>query len=163
MRGDDQQQSHMFSLLVAREAPSHGSSTAHDPADRGLNTHSTFAWGAMRCMPGGPPPIAPEKLLRGQLLQMLSSIRTERFPMPRRLHSCARSDIVRSLTFARAGDNVLHMRNLAGANPERIESAPEAQTAPEVTYSLSLTMNQGKHNALNITLSGACQRAVDKN
>ena len=81
MRGEDQQQSHIFSYLspearVRRDHPLRG-----DPCDGGRGAGRNVAAVRQHVCQVGRPSIAPEKLLRAQLLQMLYSIRSERLLM----------------------------------------------------------------------------------
>src|SRR6202167_1264991 len=81
MRGDDQQQNHMFSYLspesrVRKDHPLRAIRTLVDEVLTQLSRR--FATTSARV---GRPSIAPEKLLRAQLLQMLYSIRSERLLM----------------------------------------------------------------------------------
>ena len=81
MRGDDEQQSGMFSYIsaeqrVPREHPLRAMRRMTDTALRGLSRRFDAMY-AKR----GRPSIAPEKLLRALLLQMLYSIRSERMLM----------------------------------------------------------------------------------
>jgi transposase len=81
MRGDDQQQNHMFSYLSpeARVRTDHPLRAVRAMVDEVL----TQLWRRFDTMYArvGRPSIAPEKLLRAQLLQMLYSIRSERLLM----------------------------------------------------------------------------------
>src|SRR5256884_83169 len=81
MRGDDQQQSHMFSYLSpeARVRKDHPLRAIRAMLDEVLGQHSR-RFDAMYARVGRPS-IALEKLLRAQLLQMLYSIRSERLLM----------------------------------------------------------------------------------
>lgn len=81
MRGDDQDQSPMFSYLSPEERV---------PADHPLRVIRTMTDEALRDMSGrfakmysrfGRPSIAPEKLLRALLLQIFYSVRSERMLM----------------------------------------------------------------------------------
>src|SRR5437016_10527512 len=81
MRGDDQQQNHIFSYLspeerVRKDHPLRAIRTMVDEVLTQLSRRfdTMYAW-------VGRPSIAPEKLLRAQLLQMLYSIRSERLLM----------------------------------------------------------------------------------
>jgi transposase len=81
MRGDDQQQNHMFSYLspesrVRKDHPLRAIRIMVDEVLTQLSRRfdTMYAW-------VGRPSIAPEKLLRAQLLQMLYSIRSERLLM----------------------------------------------------------------------------------
>jgi transposase len=81
MRGMDHQQSHMFSYLspesrVRKDHPLRAIRTMVDEVLRALSPQ----FGRMYAREGRPS-IAPEKLLRAQLLQMLYSIRSERLLM----------------------------------------------------------------------------------
>jgi Transposase domain (DUF772) len=78
MRGDDQQQNHMFSYLSpeARVRKDHPLRAIRAMVDEVLSQLSR-RFDAMYARVGRPS-IAPEKLLRAQLLQMLYSIRSER-------------------------------------------------------------------------------------
>ena len=81
MRGDDQQQSHMFSYLspearVRRDHPLRAIRTMVDEVLIQLSRRFDTMYARV-----GRPSIAPEKLLRAQLLQMLYSIRSERLLM----------------------------------------------------------------------------------
>jgi hypothetical protein len=77
MRGDDQQQNHMFSYLSPeeRDRKGHPLRTVRTMLDEVLKQLSqrfdTMYARVLR------PSIAPERLLRAQLLQMLYSIRSE--------------------------------------------------------------------------------------
>jgi len=81
MRGDDQQQNHMFSYLSPemRVRKDHPLRAIRAMVDEAL-TQLTRRLDTMYA-PVGRPSIAPEKLLRAQLLQMLYSIRSERLLM----------------------------------------------------------------------------------
>ena len=81
MRGDDQQQSHIFSYLSpeARVRKDHPLRAIRAMVDEVLSQLSR-RFDAMYARVGRPS-IAPEKLLRAQLLQMLYSIRSERLLM----------------------------------------------------------------------------------
>src|SRR5712692_2578793 len=81
MRGDDQQQNHMFSYLSPemRVRKDHPLRAIRAMVDEVL-THLSRRFDGMYATVGRPS-IAPEKLLRGQLLQMLYSIRSERLLM----------------------------------------------------------------------------------
>ena len=81
MRGTDHQQSHMFSYLspearVRKDHPLRALRTMVDEVLRALSPQFDRMYARE-----GRPSIAPEKLLRGQLLQMLYSIRSERLLM----------------------------------------------------------------------------------
>jgi transposase len=81
MRGDDQQQNHIFSYLSpeTRVRPDHPLRAIRAMVDEVLAQLSRrFDTMYARL---GRPSIAPEKLLRAQLLQMLYSIRSERLLM----------------------------------------------------------------------------------
>jgi transposase len=81
MRGDDRQQNHMFSYLSpeARVRKDHPLRAIRAMVDEVL-TQLSRRFDAMYARVGRPS-IAPEKLLRAQLLQMLYSIRSERLLM----------------------------------------------------------------------------------
>src|SRR6204780_1420784 len=81
MRGDDQQQNHIFSYLSpeARVRKDHPLREIRAMVDEVL-TQLSRRFDAMYAS-GGRPSIPPEKLLRAQLLQMLYSIRSERLLM----------------------------------------------------------------------------------
>jgi transposase len=81
MRGDDQQQSHIFSYLSPEERvrKDHPLRAIRSMVDEVLSQLSR-RFDAMYARVGRPS-IAPEKLLRAQLLQMLYSIRSERLLM----------------------------------------------------------------------------------
>jgi transposase len=81
MRGDDHQQSHVFSYLSpeARVRKDHPLRAIRDMVDEVLARMSRRFDGMYATM--GRPSIAPEKLLRAQLLQLLYSIRSERLLM----------------------------------------------------------------------------------
>jgi len=81
MRGDDQQQSHMFSYLSpeARVRKDHPLRAIRAMVDEVL-TQLSWRFDAMYARVGRPS-IAPEKSLPAQLLQMLYSIRSERLLM----------------------------------------------------------------------------------
>ena len=81
MRGDDQQQSHMFSYLSpeARVRKDHPLRAIRMMVDEVLQQLSR-RFDAMYAKVGRPS-IPPEQLLRAQLLQMLYSIRSERLLM----------------------------------------------------------------------------------
>jgi transposase len=81
MRGDDHQQNHIFSYLSpeARVRKDHPLRTIRAMMDEVLGQLSR-RFDAMYAAVGRPS-IAPEKLLRAQLLQMLYSIRSERLLM----------------------------------------------------------------------------------
>src|SRR5262249_13869316 len=81
MRGDDQQQNHIFSYLspeerVRKDHPLHAIRTMVDEVLTQLSRRFDAVYARV-----GRPSIAPEKLLRAQLLQMLYSIRSERLLM----------------------------------------------------------------------------------
>jgi len=81
MRGDDQQQSHIFSYLspearVRKDHPLRAIRGMMDEVLGQLSRHFDRMYARV-----GRPSIAPEKLLRGQVLQMLYSIRSERLLM----------------------------------------------------------------------------------
>jgi len=81
MRGTDYQQSHMFSYLspetrVRKDHPLRVIRTMVDEVLRALSPQFDRMYASE-----GRPSIAPEKLLRAQLLQMLYSIRSERLLM----------------------------------------------------------------------------------
>ncbi|MBZ5616897.1 MAG: IS5 family transposase [Acidobacteriia bacterium] len=78
MRGDDQQQNHIFSYLspearVRKDHPLRAIRTMVDEVLTQLSRRFDTMYARV-----GRPSIAPEKLLRAQLLQMLYSIRSER-------------------------------------------------------------------------------------
>jgi transposase len=81
MRGDDQQQNHIFSYLSpeARVRKDHPLRAIRSMVDEVL-TQLSPRFDTMYARVGRPS-IAPEKLLRAQLLQMLYSIRSERLLM----------------------------------------------------------------------------------
>src|SRR5271167_1405938 len=81
MRGTDEQQSQIFSYLSpeARVRKDHPLRAVRAMVDEAL-ARLSGAWDAMYAEVGRPS-IAPEKLLRAQLLQMLYSIRSERLLM----------------------------------------------------------------------------------
>jgi transposase len=81
MRGDDHQQSHVFSYLSpeARVRKDHPLRAIRAMVDEVLARMSRRFDGMYAKM--GRPSIAPEKLLRAQLLQMLYSVRSERLLM----------------------------------------------------------------------------------
>ncbi len=81
MRGDDQQQNHIFSYLSpeARVRKDHPLRAIRAMVDEVLSQLSRRFDGMYASV--GRPSIAPEKLLRAQLLQMLYSIRSERLLM----------------------------------------------------------------------------------
>src|SRR5579864_9404332 len=81
MRGDDQQQNHLFSYLSPEERvrKDHPLREIRAMVDEVL-TQLSRRFDAMYAS-GGRPSIPPEKLLRAQLLQMLYSIRSERLLM----------------------------------------------------------------------------------
>src|SRR5712672_2366124 len=81
MRGDDQQQNHIFSYLSPEERvrKDHPLRAIRVMVDEVL-TQLSRRFDAMYARVGRPS-IAPEKLLRAQLLQMLYSIRSERLLM----------------------------------------------------------------------------------
>jgi transposase len=81
MRGDDQQQNHMFSYLspemrVRKDHPLRAIRVVVDEVLNQLSRRFDTMYARV-----GRPSIAPEKLLRAQLLQMLYSIRSERLLM----------------------------------------------------------------------------------
>jgi len=81
MRGDDQQQNHMFSYWspekrVRRDHPLRAIRAMVDEVLTQLSPQFDTMYARV-----GRPSIAPEKLLRAQLLQMLYSIRSERLLM----------------------------------------------------------------------------------
>src|ERR1700756_1740342 len=81
MRGDDQQQNHIFSYLSPemRVRKDHPLRAIRAMVDEVL-TQLSRRFDAMYARVGRPS-IPPEKLLRAQLLQMLYSIRSERLLM----------------------------------------------------------------------------------
>src|SRR5499425_753506 len=81
MRGEDHQQSHVFSYLSPedRVRPDHPLRAIREMVDVVLRQLSR-SFDSMYAKVGRPS-IAPEKLLRAQLLQMLYSIRSERWRM----------------------------------------------------------------------------------
>src|SRR5256712_9922266 len=81
MRGADEQQSHIFSYLSpqARVRKDHRLRAIRDMVDEVL-AQMGWSFDAMDADVGRPS-IAPEKLLRAQLLQMLYSVRSERLLM----------------------------------------------------------------------------------
>ena len=81
MRGEDQQQNHIFSYLSpeARVRKDHPLRAIRGMVDEVLNELSR-RFDRMYASVGRPS-IAPEKLLRAQLLEMLYSIRSERLLM----------------------------------------------------------------------------------
>jgi len=81
MRGEDQQQSHIFSYLspearVRKDHPLRAVRAMVDEVLAGMSRRFDSMYARV-----GRPSIAPEKLLRAQLLQMLYSIRSERLLM----------------------------------------------------------------------------------
>jgi transposase len=81
MRGDDQQQNHIFSYLspearVRKDHPLRAIRAMMDEVLKQLSRRFDSMYATV-----GRPSIAPEKLLRAQLLQMLYSIRSERLLM----------------------------------------------------------------------------------
>src|SRR6201982_967171 len=81
MRGDDQQQNHIFSYLspearVRKDHPRRGIRAMVDEVLSRLSRRFDSMYAKV-----GRPSIAPEKLLRAQLLQMLYSIGSERLLM----------------------------------------------------------------------------------
>jgi transposase len=81
MRGDDQQQNHIFSYLspearVRKDHPLRAIRAMMDEVLQQLSRRFDSMYARV-----GRPSIAPEKLLRAQLLQMLYSIRSERLLM----------------------------------------------------------------------------------
>jgi transposase len=81
MRGDDQQQNHVFSYLspemrVRKDHPLRAIRAMVDEVLTQLSRRFDMMYARV-----GRPSIAPEKLLRAQLLQMLYSIRSERLLM----------------------------------------------------------------------------------
>ena len=81
MRGDDRQQNHIFSYLspearVRKDHPLRAIRTMVDEVLTQLSRRFDTMYARV-----GRPSIAPEKLLRAQLLQMLYSIRSERLLM----------------------------------------------------------------------------------
>jgi transposase len=81
MRGEDQQQNHMFSYLspeqrVRKDHPLRAIRAMVDEVLKQLSLRFDSMYARM-----GRPSIAPEKLLRAQLLQMLYSVRSERLLM----------------------------------------------------------------------------------
>jgi transposase len=81
MRGTDHQQTQMFSYLSAetRARPNHPLRSIREMVDEVLRALSP-QFDRMYASEGRPS-IAPEKLLRAQLLQMLYSSRSERLLM----------------------------------------------------------------------------------
>src|SRR5262249_55753268 len=78
MRGDDQQQSHIFSYLspeqrVRKDHPLRAVRAMVDEVLKQLSRRFDSMYAKV-----GRPSIPPEQLLRAQLLQMLYSIRSER-------------------------------------------------------------------------------------
>jgi len=81
MRGEDQQQNHIFSYLspearVRQDHPLRAIRTLVDEVLRQLSSRFDSMYARV-----GRPSIAPEKLLRAQLLQMFYSVRSERLLM----------------------------------------------------------------------------------
>ncbi len=81
MRGDDQQQNHIFSYLspeerVRKDHPLRAVRAMVDEVLAQLSPQFDAMYASV-----GRPSVAPEKLLRAQLLQMLYSIRSERLLM----------------------------------------------------------------------------------
>src|SRR6202140_3867208 len=81
MRGDDQQQNHMFSYLspemrVRKDHPLRAIRAMVDEVLTPLSRRFDTMYARV-----GRPSLPPEKLLRAQLLQMLYSIRSERLLM----------------------------------------------------------------------------------
>src|SRR5499433_2899480 len=81
MRGDDQQQSHIFSYLspeqrVRKDHPLRAVRAMVDEVLKQLSRRFDSMYAKV-----GRPSIPPEQLLRAQLLQMLYSIRSERLLM----------------------------------------------------------------------------------
>jgi transposase len=81
MRGEDQQQSHMFSYLspearVRKDHPLRAIRAMMDEVLSQLSRQFDSMYARV-----GRPSIAPEKLLRAQVLQMLYTIRSERLLM----------------------------------------------------------------------------------
>src|SRR5438067_6268894 len=81
MRGDDQQQNHMFSYLspemrVRKDHPLRAIRAMVDEVLTQLSRRFDTMYARV-----GRPSIAPEKLLRAQMLQMLYSVRSERLLM----------------------------------------------------------------------------------
>ena len=81
MRGEDQQQNHIFSYLspeqrVRKDHPLRAIRNMVDEVLRQLSPRFDSMYARV-----GRPSIAPEKLLRAQLLQMLYSVRSERLLM----------------------------------------------------------------------------------
>jgi transposase len=88
MRGTDHQQSHMFSYLspearVRKDHPLRAMRTMVDAVLRALSAQFDRMYARE-----GRPSIAPEKLLRAQLLQMLYSIRSQRLLMEEIDYTC---------------------------------------------------------------------------
>src|ERR687891_40301 len=81
MRGDDLQQAAMFSYLSPEERvpPEHPLRTIRMMVDAVLKELSSRV--ALLYSPTGRPSIAPEKLLRALLLQVLYTVRSERLLM----------------------------------------------------------------------------------
>ena len=80
MRGDDQQQNHIFSYLSPEERVRKDHRCA--PSERWWTKYLLNCRGAsMRLRWRGPPIDPAEKLLRAQLIQMLSTVRSERLLM----------------------------------------------------------------------------------
>src|SRR5678815_272629 len=81
MRGEDQQQNHIFSYLSpeAQVRKNHPLRAIRAMMNEILTELSRQFDRMYACV--GRPSIAPEKLLRAQLLQMLYSIRSERLLM----------------------------------------------------------------------------------
>jgi len=78
MRGDDEQQGAVFSYIgleqrVPKDHPLRAIRAMTDEALRGLDAEFEALYAR-----GGRPSIAPEKLLRALLLQVLYSVRSER-------------------------------------------------------------------------------------
>ena len=81
IRGEDQQQNHIFSYLspearVRKDHPLHAIRVMVEEVLGQLSRQFDAMYARV-----GRPSIAPEKLLRAQLLQMLYSIRSERLLM----------------------------------------------------------------------------------
>jgi transposase len=97
MRGDDQQQNHIFSYLSPemRVSKDHSLRAIRAMVDEVLSQLSR-RFDRMYARVGRPS-IAPEKLLRAELLQMLYSIRSERLLMEEMEHrksNCSTSSTV---------------------------------------------------------------------
>ena len=132
MRGDDQQQNHMFSYLspearVRKDHPLRAIRAMVDDVLSQLSPRFDTMYARV-----GRPSIAPEKLLRAQLLQMLYSIRSERLLMEEMGFSPSRAQ---PTTWCACGIWPSQFRRCKSGPTcvwSSIELEPEVTTTPEI-------------------------------